>query len=1102
MHSTSGIRFGRAKVVLMGGGMLAAMMVVAPSLANAQNVAANGVESVTVTGYAASLQKATDAKRDSTNFTDTVFAEDIGKFPDSNIAESLNRIPGVTISREVTGEGINVSIRGLGTNFTKVTLNGANVAVASTGATDASNANREVDLNWFPTELFTKLSVSKSPTADMLEGGAAGNVDLRSARPFDREGFRVTYNLQGSKYSGAGSMGERGALIVSDTWGSFGALIGVAGTQSKIFTRGWEDGNAGWGSAGPLNATQCPAANCDTLGANFFALPATVPANVTTGGLVPGATITGAMLSALNPGLSPQQISNAFLPRLGRSMFESGSRDRYSGVASFEWRPTDDLHFYLDMVGGRAFNDMNRSDLALGVRAGNGAQPLIPENVVLDPLSQTQIGQGATPTSGIGGVVRSATLANAQFHSEARPYKEKGDFFSINPGGSWRINDLMKLEFQANATRSHFFRDSPTYMVVTCPSGGNGTGVPGCASPAGGVFATFSNPSNATYPIITPSVDINNPANFQWNNGRTNLQDEKRFTQTSGAHADFTWGGDRIALKVGAAYDSAFRAITAIDGSQIMQNAVCGNNPNVFLPPPNTQPVCRGLNVPGNIATVNAASPGQSPVYPGYGTGYSTGFPALNYGGSLVSQSALAGFIKPGPTGFITEDFNALAAATNYYAIDRAAINAVPNAHAGVTETYPFAVGATSGGNSGTIQENVYSWYGQVVGTEPIHGHNLRYNLGLRFVETHQYITSPVTIVDPRNATGGPGGTALQDGGLYPNTFKFATQTKEYGAFLPSINLVYEVSDDFQVRGSMSRTMTRANPNQMISGVNFGDVTAQAITLGNPQLKPFYSNNIDVGFELYTGGAGYFGFTAFRKGVSGFPIQQNTTQPFSYLSQFGITYNTLTPGQQLAINGRSCTSDANCAAQITVTQNINAPGMLTINGMEFDYVQPLDFLLEDYGLPGFGFTGNLTLLDQKSSGSAPAFATGVPPMSYNVTGYYDHEGISVRLSYVWNDTSYASGSNSQSLCLPNTNASVSGCPQGAYLFSKAYGQADFSSSIRLSKLLGELPTDPELTFDVQNLFNSKLRAYDQWVTATHNYYDPGQVIMFGVRGTW
>ncbi|MBW8709358.1 MAG: TonB-dependent receptor [Alphaproteobacteria bacterium] len=1095
MYQTAGIRFARTKVMLMGGGMLGAMLMVAPSVALAQAVAANNVETVTVTGYAASLQKATEAKRDSTNFVDTVFAEDIGKFPDTNIAESLNRIPGVTISREIDGEGVNASIRGLGTSFTKVTLNGSNVAVASTGATDNANANREVDLNWFPTELFTQLSVAKSPTADMLEGGAAGNINLRSARPFDHEGFRITYNLQGSKYSASSSMGERGALIISDTWGSFGALIGVAGVQNKIFTKGWEDGNAGWGSPGPLTATQCPAANCDTLGANFYALPATVPANVTTGGLVPGETLTGARLSQLNPGLTPQQISNILLPRLGRSMYERGSRDRFNGVASFEWRPTEDLHFYLDMVGGRAYNDMDRSDLALGVRAGNGAQPLIPINVVLDPLSQTQIGQGATPSAGIGGVVQSGTFANAQFHSEARPYKENGDFFSINPGGSWHINDLMNLEFQANASRSHFFRDSPTYMVVTCPSGGNATGVPGCAAPAGGVFATFNNPPGAAFPIITPSIDINNPANFQWNNGRTNLQDEKRFTQTSGAHVDFTWGGSRIALKVGAAYDSAFRAITAIDGSQIMQNAVCGDNPNVFLPPPNTQPVCRGLNVAGNIATVNAASPGQSPTYPGYGTGYSAGFPAFNYGGSLVPQSAVAGFIKQGPTGFITEDYAALAAASNYYAIDRAAINSVANAHAGVTETYPFAVGATSGGNSGTIQENVYSWYGEVAGTEPIHGHNLRYNLGLRFVETHQYITSPVTIVDPRNST-------LTDGGLYPNTFKFATQTKEYGTFLPSINAVYEVTDDFQVRGSLSRTMTRANPNQMISGVNFGDVTAQAITLGNPQLKPFYSNNIDVGFELYTGGAGYFGFTAFRKGVSGFPIQQNTTQPFSYLQQFGINYNTLTPGQQLAIQGRGCSSDANCAAQITVTQNINASGMLTINGLELDYVQPLDFLLDDYGLPGFGFTGNLTLLDQKSSGSAPTFATGVPPMSYNVTGYYDHNGISVRLSYVWNDTAYASGSNSQSLCLPNTNASVSGCPQGAYLFQKSYGQADFSSSVRLSNFLGDIPTDPELTFDVQNLFNSKLRAYDQWVTATHNYYDQGQVVIFGVRGTW
>jgi TonB-dependent receptor len=1115
MNPTAGIRSARA--TLMGGSMLAAMMLLAPSIAHAQ-AANEGVEQVTVTGYAASLEKATDAKRNSTNFTDSVYAEDIGKFPDTNIAESLNRIPGVTISREIDGEGINVSIRGLGTNFTKVTLNGANIAVASSGGADQSGANREVDLNLFPTELFTQLSVSKSPTADLLEGGAAGNVNLRSARPFDKEGFRVTYNLQGTNYSQSPSLGERGSLIVSDTIGDFGVLIGLSGVSNKIFTTGWEDGNAGWGSPGPLTGgstgasappagqgAQCSSGGCDTLGANFWSIPNNVPANVTTGGLVPGQAIDQAFLLAHNPGLNIQQISNMLVPRLGRTMYERGHRDRYNGVMSFEWRPTDSLHFYIDTMGGRTFNDMDRSDIDWGVRGGAGSQPLIPLNVTLDPSSLAYTGN-------LGGVVQSGTFANSQFFLEARPYHEKGDFLSINPGGTWQINDNMKLDFQANASRSHFFRDSPTYLFTTCPSAGNGTGVPGCTAPAGGVSATFSNPMGAAYPTITTNINLNDPANFQWNNARVNLQNDRRYTATSGAHLDYTWGGDRIALHAGAAYDDAFRAITGIDASQLWQNAACGDNPNVFLPAPNTQPACRGLNVSGNIATVNAASPGQSPTYPSYGTGYSTGFPAYSYGGSLVPQSALANYLVPGPTGFITANYGALAKASNYAAIDAAA-NAIPNAHAGVTEGYPFNTASVVGGNSGTIEEKNYGYYIQATGSEPIDGHNLRYNLGLRFVETHQYITSPVTIVDPRNnamtaslTAANPALTpaqitALQDGSFYPNTFSFATQRKEYGSWLPSVNAVYEVSDNFQVRGALSRTMTRANPNSMISGVNFGDLTAQSLTLGNPALKPFYSNNIDVGFEYYTGGAGYFGFTAFRKGLAGFTTNQGITQPFSYLSQFGITYGSLNSNQTTALAGRGCTSDANCPATILVTQPVNAPGILTVNGMEFDYVQPFDFLLDQFGLHGFGFNGNLTILDQKSSGSVPAFATGVPPLSYNVTGYYDNDGISLRLSYVFNDKTYQSGSNTQSLCLPTT-ASAPACPGGAFLFGQAYGQADFSSSFRLANLFGDIPTDPEVTFDVQNLFHAKLRSYDQFTNATHSYYNQGQVISFGLRGSW
>ena len=115
-------------------GVTSALFAAAPAFAQQ----AGGMETVVVTGYRASLEDSTNAKRAAVGFSDSVFAEDIGKFPDTNIAESLNRIPGITISREIDGEGVNVSIRGLGTNFTKILLNNAAVAVASTGATDAS----------------------------------------------------------------------------------------------------------------------------------------------------------------------------------------------------------------------------------------------------------------------------------------------------------------------------------------------------------------------------------------------------------------------------------------------------------------------------------------------------------------------------------------------------------------------------------------------------------------------------------------------------------------------------------------------------------------------------------------------------------------------------------------------------------------------------------------------------------------------------------------------------------------------------------------------------------------------------------------------------
>lgn len=99
--------------------------------AAAAPAATQTLEEVIVTGFRKSLEDSTAAKREATGFVDAIFAEDIGKFPDTNIAESFNRIPGITITREISGEGLNIAIRGLGTNFTRILLNDAPVAIAS-----------------------------------------------------------------------------------------------------------------------------------------------------------------------------------------------------------------------------------------------------------------------------------------------------------------------------------------------------------------------------------------------------------------------------------------------------------------------------------------------------------------------------------------------------------------------------------------------------------------------------------------------------------------------------------------------------------------------------------------------------------------------------------------------------------------------------------------------------------------------------------------------------------------------------------------------------------------------------------------------------------
>ncbi len=1004
--------------------------------AGAQNVTggsgADTLEEIVVTGFRSSLANSTNAKRAATGFQDSIFAEDIGKFPDTNIAESFNRVPGVTISREVSGEGINVAIRGLGTNFTRVLLNGAPVAVASTGRTGSQSTNREVDLDIFPTELFTKLTVSKSPTSDMVEGGAAGTVDMRSARPFDSSGARVSYSAQTTKSSNTDKWGGRGSVLASDIWGDFGALFGVAAVRNQVSTPGFE--TVGWTNAN-LTAAQCGGAtHCATgpgivstsIGGNNWSIPGTIPANAGNG-LIPGATLDRAALLALNPGLTIQQIDNALIPRLGRPAEIFGTRDRYNAIASFELQATDDLHFYLDGMYGRKENNLQYIDMNWVGR--NGAA--IPINMKVD---RTDCSAGCVVTEG--------TFANAQFFMEHRPFIEDLDFYGVNPGLDYQITDNLKVDVQANYTKSVFHRESPTFLVITPASSG--------------VTVTYKN--DGGIPSITPNIDLNDPTKFGWPGGRVNMQDERRWTETMGARGNITWGDDQLNLKVGGAWDDVTRRIRAYDNTQAWQNAVCGNNPSVFVPSPNTQPPCAGLNQPG-------AAPAGYPTYPGYGTGFTAGRTGpVTYAGSLIPNSAVVNYLRPSSNGYVIADWDKFRVDSKYEQFHDAA---------------PEAGSSNTGASGGFIGEETLGAYAQVNGNQQVGGRDLRFNVGMRWVQTDQKVGGRVSLPDPRNTPAT--GAAPADGGRYPNVTNFVYIKNQYDNWLPSASAAYSVAEDAVVRASLSRTMTRPDPNAQLPGLNFSNPSADIGSVGNSALAPYISENIDLGFEYYTGREGYVGVAVFRKAITGFTVNGSNTVPFSALAAYGVTFDSLTPTQQAAINARGGAS----AATVVLTQQVNAEGRLTVNGLELNWVQPLDFLLEDY-IPGLGFIANATIIDQKGKGAAPAVAIGVAEYTYNFTAYYEQHGISARISQTFTKGSQSSGANQNGIA-------------AAALFSDDYRQWDFASSYDLDELTGYKGL-PQITFDVTNLTNAKQRSYFQFENATFSSYTPGRTYMVGLRG--
>ena len=212
--------------------LLGSVVSVGAYAADEATAADENIEKIEVRGMRASLKASVNEKRFSNAVVDAVTAEDIGKFPDGDVGESLARIPGVAVNRQF-GQGQGVSIRGASSSLTRTLLNGH--SVASTGWYDQQGIDRSFNYSLLPPEMVGGIEIYKSSQADLPEGGVGGTVIVKTRKPLDLDASSLFLSAKGDY----GTISEETDPELSGLYSwknddeNFGFLISAAGSETN-----------------------------------------------------------------------------------------------------------------------------------------------------------------------------------------------------------------------------------------------------------------------------------------------------------------------------------------------------------------------------------------------------------------------------------------------------------------------------------------------------------------------------------------------------------------------------------------------------------------------------------------------------------------------------------------------------------------------------------------------------------------------------------------------------------------------------------------------------------------------------------------------------
>jgi iron complex outermembrane receptor protein len=1070
------------------------------------------VTEVVVSGYRMALENALEIKRLSDVMIDAINAEDIAKFPDSNLAESLQRLPGIAIDRD-NGEGRSITVRGLGSDFTRVRLNG--LETLSTGAASdsggAPNRSRGFDFNIFASDLFSKLEVRKTASANTDEGSLGATVDLVTARPLDYRKSRMAFSAQDAYYENGGYHNPRFAGLLADQW--FDNTLG--GSLSFAYSDRKSEINRYRRQPGAGDFTYCcspyagfPArAGFSSPEGTSFGTAITNPAAI--------AAQTGsdpAAYAKMYPG-APYSTPGAFndttviIPALQQIEQQNLEESRLGLTTALQWKPTDHTLVSFDGVFSRYRQKSDISQIVdIGLNRNN-------TNLAFNTAT------AASPTATKRSTYAVCTPAAG---SSFRVPMDCGGSEAV-PGGVFA--GLGTTSFSTNP------HNLDPYDYYNNP-GSPGYGGAAAVAAAGGMYYRDKIIGRASTDIVDAHVDERGTADYlvlrnldlraatdssyfttKFHQASLNVQHELTDTLS----LDLTYGRS-ASLNHNTAFLVEFNRVDSPDLYTYDERAH-GSMPLLSygfdVADPSYWSLVKGLSVLRHFErqTDNRYSGGHlnfkwqmfEPL------ALEAGFTHRNYefattelrrpGGNVevlnpslqelgVSAGDLgkvyrygAGLDVPAgtPTAFFAPDMNAFRRVIGF---DCDCVN--KNGDWRITNL-------TTPGNTFGVNELDNSYFTQLDWDLLLFQRRLFGNIGVRYAKTgvtSNGFTTNVAATGPRPLTA----------------------SNKYTDTLPSMNVAYQLDEDLFLRAGTAKVMARPLLNNLAPSItslttptNIGTIGNLAI--GNPKLNPFRATNYDFSVEWYFAPGALLSGAYFIKDVSNYPQATATA---------GSIQTLLTPDAYAAFLQ---TQDVNQQAWLTSGGPGGGPGLYSIvqfqdspggkiKGYELTYQQNLTFLpsvLKNLGVQ-LNYTKltseiNYILNPGSVTGNLPAVYQagpflGASPKSANATLYYETQKWSARGSMAYRSGYVTNYPIASGACAPGAPTPTGPC-----------------SSVLVNDFIGSLASkyyDATFTYNLTDHFTFSLdglnltnQTDDRWVyqndPLVSQYSSPGRQYFAGFR---